>query len=131
MKRIYSVPVLLLVSSLLLSPGCTTASSQSTASVTSISTISATAKPQPSIANVSTETSGQFSNYYAIMSIDIQNNGAAGTVMVMASVTQAGVIHENDYPLYFSKSGTQTLRLVFPLQWQGGDWTPKVNVAVP
>jgi len=65
------------------------------------------------------------------MSIDIQNNGAAGTVMVMASVTQAGVIHENDYPLYFSKSGTQTLRLVFPLQWQGGDWTPKVNVAVP
>ena len=88
-------------------------------------------KPKPVVESVNAATSGMADKYYAIMDIAVKNEGADGTVIVAASITQGAQIVDNELPVYITHNGRQTVRLVFPLKWKGGDWTPSVQVRVP
>jgi hypothetical protein len=88
-------------------------------------------KPNPSVESINAATSGIGDNYYAILNITIKNEGAAGTVVLAGTVTQGSQNIENSLPVYINQKTTQTVTLVFKLKWQGGEWTPKVEVKVP
>lgn len=111
-------------------PGCGLFSSGST-NASGTPTPAAVSKPKPSIVDVAASTSGQLDYYYAILDISIKNDGSDGTVLLTASVTQAGVAKTYEVPVMLSKNAMENVRLVFPLKWKGGDWTPTVKIEVP
>lgn len=88
-------------------------------------------KPRPTVLLVNATTAGVFENYYAILDITAKNEGADGVVIIVASITQAGETKKNEMPVFLTKDNAQTIRLVFPLKWRGGDWTPTVATEVP
>ena len=88
-------------------------------------------KPRPTVLLVNATTAGVFENYYAILNITAKNEGADGVVIVVASITQAGQTQKNEMPVYLTAGSAQTVKLVFPLKWKGGDWTPTVQTEVP
>lgn len=88
-------------------------------------------KPKPTVVLVNATTAGVFDNYCAILDISIKNDGADGMVVVVGTVTQAGETKKNEIPVYLTQGATQTVKLVFPLKWRGGDWTPNVTIEVP
>ncbi len=88
-------------------------------------------KPRPTVLLVNATTAGMFENYYAILNITARNEGADGVVIVVASITQAGQTQKNEMPVYLTSGSAQTVKLVFPLKWKGGDWTPTVQTEVP
>lgn len=127
MKRILAIlPVLLLV----LLPGCITLNATRTPSGPTASPTPAV-KPKVSVVNVSASTSGQLDYYYAILDIDVKNDGADGTAVIIAGITQGTETKTLEYPINLTKNSRQTVRLVFPLKWRGGEWTPSVRVEVP
>jgi len=88
-------------------------------------------KPSPTVLLVNATTAGVMDNYYAILNITAKNEGADGVVIVVGSITQAGVTQQNEIPIYLTSGSAQTVKLVFPLKWKGGDWTPSVQTEVP
>jgi hypothetical protein len=88
-------------------------------------------KPRPTVLLVNATTAGILDNYYAILNITAKNEGADGIVIVVASITQAGQTQKNEMPVYLTSGSAQTVKLVFPLKWKGGDWTPTVQTEVP
>jgi hypothetical protein len=139
MKRalVFSLVLLLLVL-----PGCGLFSSaKSSPEATGSPSPSVVLKPKPSVVDVTASTSGQLDYYYAILDITIKNDGADGTVLVTANVTQGGVTQGNvtqgqniqtrEVPVSLAKNAKEMLRLIFPLKWKGGDWTPSVRIEVP
>jgi hypothetical protein len=88
-------------------------------------------KPNPTVVSINAATSGLGENYYAILNITVRNEGAAGTVILAGTVTQGSQNIENSLPVYLNQKSTQVVTLVFKLKWQGGDWTPKVEVKIP
>lgn len=88
-------------------------------------------KPRPVVESTNASTSGMLDNYYAIMDISVKNDGADGTVVVTGFVTQGGQTIANSLPVYVSHNSKQVVRLVLPLRWNGGDWTPRAEVQVP
>jgi hypothetical protein len=88
-------------------------------------------KPRPTVLLVNATTAGILDNYYAILNITAKNEGADGIVIVVASITQAGQTQKNEMPVYLTAGSAQTVKLVFPLKWKGGDWTPTVQTEVP
>jgi len=88
-------------------------------------------KPSPAVLLVNATTAGVFDNYYAILNITAKNEGADGVVIVVASITQAGQTQRNEMPVYLTAGSAQTVKLVFPLKWKGGDWAPTVQTEVP
>jgi hypothetical protein len=52
-------------------------------------------------------------------------------VVVVGTVTQAGETEKAEIPVSLSSGETQTVKLVFPLKWMGGEWTPNVETRVP
>jgi hypothetical protein len=88
-------------------------------------------KPSPTVLLVNATTAGLFENYYAILNITAKNEGADGVVIVVASITQAGQTQKNEMPVYLTAGSAQTVKLVFPLKWKGGDWTPTVQTEIP
>jgi hypothetical protein len=88
-------------------------------------------KPSPAVLLVNATTAGVFDNYYAILNITAKNEGADGVVIVVGSITQAGQTQTNEIPVYLTAGSAQTVKLVFPLKWKGGDWTPTVQTEVP
>jgi hypothetical protein len=88
-------------------------------------------KPKPTVVLVNATTAGVFDNYYAILNITAKNDGADGMVVVVGTVTQAGQTNTAEIPVSLSSGETQTVKLVFPLKWMGGDWTPSVETRVP
>ena len=88
-------------------------------------------KPSPAVLLVNATTAGVFENYYAILNITAKNEGADGVVIVVASITQAGQTQNNEIPVYLTSGSAQTVKLVFPLKWKGGDWAPTVQTEVP
>jgi hypothetical protein len=88
-------------------------------------------KPKPIVVLVNATTAGVFDNYYAILNITAKNDGADGMVVVVGTVTQAGETEKAEIPVSLSSGETQTVKLVFPLKWMGGDWTPNVTTEVP
>ncbi|AKG53950.1 hypothetical protein DGWBC_1303 [Dehalogenimonas sp. WBC-2] len=69
--------------------------------------------------------------YFAILEITIENQGTDGTIIVKATLTQAGQTQTNEMVTSMSKGKIQVLRLVFPLKWLGGEWTQSVETTVP
>lgn len=90
-----------------------------------------TVKPKPVVKSVNADTSRTENSYYAILEIEIKNEGAEGTVLVNASIRQAGKTISDKMAVYIQKGKTQSVRMIFPLIWEGGEWTPTVSVKVP
>ncbi len=88
-------------------------------------------KPQPTVVQVNATTAGVFEDYCAILDITVRNDGADGVVVVVGSITQAGETNKSEIPVSLTKGASQTVKLVFPLKWRGGDWTPNVSTEVP
>ena len=88
-------------------------------------------KPSPTVLLVNATTAGILDNYYAILNITAKNEGADGIVIVVGSITQAGQTQKNEMPVYLTSGSSQTVKLVFPIKWKGGDWTPTVETEVP
>jgi hypothetical protein len=127
--------IAVLALSLLLASGCDSIkgafNSNDDTSTTTAGPVTSMPKPKPVVKSVEATTSGMDNHYYAILEITIENKGSDGTVIVRATLTQGGVTQTNEMITNLDKDKTQTLPLVFPLKWQGGDWTQTVDVIVP
>ena len=88
-------------------------------------------KPNPTVLLVNATTAGIEDNYYTILNITAKNQGADGIIIVVGSITQAGQTQSNEIPVYLTSGSSQTVKLVFPLKWKGGEWTPSVQTEVP
>ena len=88
-------------------------------------------KPNPKVMLVNATTAGVFDGYFAILDITARNEGADGVVIIVGSITQGTETKRNEMPVFLAKDEAQTIRLVFPLKWRGGDWTPSVETEVP
>ena len=131
MKRIGAFILVLLITLALL-PGCGLfGSANSGSNATGTPTPVIPVKPKPSVVDVTVSTSGQSDYYYAILDINVKNDGTEGTVLITTTVTQGTDIKTREVPVFLTKGEKQMVRLVFPLKWKGGDWTPSVKVEVP
>ncbi len=108
--------------------GSASTEAQPTNSFTQSSQIS---KPKPKVMLVNATTAGVFENYFAILDITAKNEGADGVVIIVASITQGSDTKTSEMPVSLKKDEAQTIRLVFPLKWRGGEWTPSVTTEVP
>jgi hypothetical protein len=88
-------------------------------------------KPNPTVLLVNASNIGMMDNYYAILDITVKNEGAEGTVIVTGSITQAGQTQSNWFPVQLKSGAAQTIKLVFPIKWKGGEWTPTVQTEIP
>ena len=88
-------------------------------------------KPKPVVLAVYANTAGLFENYNAILDITVSNEGADGMVLVVGSINQGSVNIKEDLPVYLASGATQTVKMVFPLKWRGGEWTPSVLAEIP
>lgn len=122
--------ILVLLITLSLLPGCGLFSSGSP-SASGTPAPGTVSKPKPSVTDVAASTSGQLDYYYAVLDIAVKNDGADGTVLLTATVTQGTNAKTYEVPVVLSKNTRQSIRLIFPLKWKGGDWTPTVKIEVP
>lgn len=88
-------------------------------------------KPDPVITQLTASTVGVFNDYYAILTIGVRNNGAEGVIVVVGSISQGTETKKSELPVYLAQEASQTVKLVFRLQWNGGDWTPRAETKVP
>jgi hypothetical protein len=88
-------------------------------------------KPLPRVDSVVATTSGTDTAYFTTLDIKVINDGAEGTILVEASVSQAGKTTTNQMPVFLKKGENHELKMTFPLVWEGGDFTPKVVTKVP
>jgi len=88
-------------------------------------------KPAPEVASVIATTSGTEAAYFATLDIKVKNSGAEGTILVKAALTQAGKSNTNEMPVFLKQNESHELKLTFPLVWQGGEFTSKVETIVP
>ena len=87
--------------------------------------------PKPVVQTTVAATSGTANGYYVTLDITVKNDGAEGTILVIANVTQAGVTATNEMPVFIKKGATQELKMTFPLVWKGGDPTYTVQAVIP
>ena len=131
MKRSMLAGIVLLIAiASILASACGGGASASSDAKTSVIS-SQINKPKPTVVLVNATTAGVFDNYYAILNITTKNDGADGMVVVVGTVTQAGETEKAEIPVSLSSGETQTVKLVFPLKWMGGEWTPNVETRVP
>lgn len=124
--------VFLLVLLLLVLPGCGLFSSaKSSPEATGSPSPSVVLKPKPSVIDVTASTNGQLDYYYAILDVNVRNDGAEGTALIIASIVQGTETKTREVLVFLLKNSKQSLRLIFPLKWKGGDWTPSVRIEVP
>jgi hypothetical protein len=127
-SRFFSAALMVLMAlSLLLAGGClgTTGGGGSGTSA------SAVIKPDPVVESVIATTSGTENAYYAVLDIKVKNRGAEGTILVVASVTQAGKTVQDEMPVYLMKGVSHELKMTFPLIWKGGEWNSNVRTQIP
>jgi hypothetical protein len=103
----------------------------SAGSNTSNTTSQSVVIPAPEVVSVVASTSGTESAYYATLDIKVKNNGAEGTILVKATMTQNGKSNSNEMPVFLKQNQTQELKLTFPLVWMGGEFTSKVETVIP
>lgn len=123
--------IILIAIAAIMASACGGGSSASTSPKPTAVASSDIAKPRPAVLLVNATTAGVFDNYYAVLNITAKNEGADGVVIVVGSITQAGVTQRNEIPVYLPSGSSQTVKLVFPLTWKGGEWTPTVETEVP
>ena len=88
-------------------------------------------KPNPTVLQVSATTTGTLDNYYVTLNITAKNQGADGMIIVAGNVTQAGQTQSKEMAIYLTSGSSQTVKLVFPLKWKGGEWTPSAQTVIP
>lgn len=88
-------------------------------------------KPSPQVVDITASTVGFYEDFQVILDASIKNGGAAGVIIVIASVTQSGSTSTKQMPVFVDKGKTQVVRFVFPIKWKGGDWTPSVTTELP
>ncbi len=88
-------------------------------------------KPKPAVLSVNAITAGLFESYFAVLEVTVTNEGSDGVIVVVGSIAQGGVTTKNEMPVYLAHNAIQSVRLAFPLQWKGGDWTPNVTTEIP
>jgi hypothetical protein len=130
MKRTGALILAFLISLSVL-PGCGLFSSGGSTTASGSPLPPAVLKPKPSVVEVNATTSGQADYYYAILETALKNDGADGTVLLTITITQGANVQTREVPVFLTKNTREALRLVFPLKWKGGDWTPAVKVEVP
>jgi subtilase family serine protease len=111
---------------ILLSAGCFSGSTSNSSSTSAVAI-----KPNPRVESVVATTSGTDSAYYTTLDIKVKNEGAEGTVLVEASVTQDGKTNKNQMPVFLKKGESHELKMTFPLTWEGGNFDSKVTATVP
>ena len=89
------------------------------------------ARPKPSVLNTSANYSGTQDGYFVTLDINIKNDGSEGTVLVQASVTQAGKTINNEMPVFVKKGATAETKMTFPLVWKGGEATYVIKAVTP
>lgn len=125
-KILGSAILIITAAFILLASGCF---SSSTSNSTSNPTMAI--KPNPRVEAVVATTSGTDSAYFTTLDIKVKNEGAEGTVLVQASVTQEGKTHKNQMPVFLKKGESHELKMTFPLVWEGGEFTSNVTATVP
>lgn len=122
-------PVILVMALLmaLFSAGCFSNNSPKGTATTAVDVV----KPLPEVQSVVATTSGTQSSYFATLDIKVKNSGAEGVILVQAQVTQNGRTNSNEMPVYLKQNETHELKLTFPLIWQGGEFTSKVDTVIP
>jgi hypothetical protein len=123
--------ILLIVIAAVMASACGGGSSASTNPKPTSVPSSDISKPNPTVLLVNATTAGIEENYYAILNITAKNEGADGIIIVVGSITQAGQTQRNEIPVYLTSGSAQTVKLVFPLKWKGGEWTPTVQTEIP
>lgn len=91
----------------------------------------AVVKPQPIVVSTVASTSGTQSAYFVTLDIKVKNNGAEGTILIQASVTQSGKTSQNEMPVFLKQNEEHELKMTFPLTWQGGEFTSNVQAILP
>jgi FlaG/FlaF family flagellin (archaellin) len=126
-KLISAVIMVTLAAVMLITAGCfgSSATGQSTSNTPTV------VKPQPRIENVVATTSGTKNAYYVTLDIKVKNDGAEGTVLVKASVTQAGNARSDEMPVFLKQGESHELKMTFPLVWQGGEFKSDVTAVIP
>ncbi len=107
------------------SPASVTNSSGSPASMETVK------KPSPRVVDISASTTGTQDDYYVILNSTVGNDGTTGTVLVIATVTQANNTIKKQAPVSLNKGEKRVVQFIFPIKWQGGEWTAKVTAEVP
>ncbi len=126
-KKLLSIANLIVLAVvLLLASGCVSKTNSDNTTPTLMVT-----KPRPVVESLVANTTGGPDKYYAVLNITIKNDGADGIILLKATMTQGSQSTENDMPLYMTQGERESVRLVFPLEWQGGEWTPHVVAEVP
>ena len=133
MKLTGSVAVILLlglvgVVGLFVACGGASANSEPSAGVSGKAEV---AKPRPVVLAINATTTGMFDGYYAILDVTVRNEGADGMIILISGINQANKNVTNELPTYLARNMTQTVRMVLPLNWRGGDWTPSAIVEIP
>jgi hypothetical protein len=133
MRRLILTGSVILVLTAALLTGLTGCFLSSSSKNTPTNTTSSTnvVKPSPEVVNVVATTSGTQTAYYATLDVKVKNNGAEGTILVKATLTQNGKSSSNEMPVFLKQNETHELKLTFPLVWQGGDFTSNVETTVP
>jgi hypothetical protein len=125
--KIFGAAILIIAAALML----VTSSCFGTASGASSGSGSSAVKPKPTVVSNVATTSGTASAYYTTLDIKVKNEGAEGTVLVQASVTQSGATNSREQEVYLSSGETHEIKLTFPLTWKGGEFTSNVQAIVP
>ena len=121
-----AVILVVLAASMVLAVGCSSKSSNSSAS-----TAATVVKPQPTVESVVASTSGTQSAYYTTLDIKVKNNGADGMIVVQASVTQSGKTSQGNFSVFLKRGAEYEAPLIFPLVWEGGEFTCEAHATVP
>jgi len=135
--RLTAIVVVLMLTVVLASACGSKASTSTTPNPTNPSTASPYAisedviKPQPVVVSTKATTAGTPDDYYAILDITVSNEGAEGWVIVLGSITQGEATTTKEMPVYLASNAMRNMRLVFPLEWRGGEWTPSVQTELP
>jgi hypothetical protein len=120
------ISLIVIIVFILLSTSCFGTDTSSTTSTTS-----SALKPQPKVESVIATTSGTETAYFTTLDIKVRNDGAEGTILVVASVTQNGTTNQNKMPVFLKKGENHELKMTFPLVWGGGEFTSNVQTTVP
>ena len=131
--RISSAALLVMLAVLaLFSTSCFAGNSETGSSTrTSEAITPAVIRPKPKVERVVATTSGTSSSYYVTLEIKVKNEGAKGSFLVIANVTQDGKTSQNQMEVFLKQNESHELELTFPLVWNGGEFTFNVQAVIP
>jgi hypothetical protein len=115
----------------LLATACFSGSNTATSTGTPTPPTPSVATPKPTVLSTSANYSGTADGYFVTLDISVKNDGSEGTVLVQATVTQAGKTTSNEMPVFVKKGATAETKMTFPLVWKGGDATYVIKAVTP